>query len=87
MIPIGAHSGLTRKQQYVEEEWATYFSNGRADAVDPSWRALLYANLAFVDPKTAWTFFAQPAFNTAWLDSGASRSWYLAIAAAFGGAS
>jgi endo-1,3(4)-beta-glucanase len=87
MIPIGAHSGLTRKAEFVKEEWATYFDAGRVDSVDPSWKALLYGNLALIDPKTSWTFFSQSAFNATWLDNGASQSWYLTIAAALGGVS
>lgn len=85
MIPIGAHSGLTRKSTFVSEEWATYFSNGRADTADPAWRGILYGNLALADPQSSWAFFSQSGFDATWLDSGASRSWYLAIAAALGG--
>ena len=64
-----------------------YFSNGRADQVQGGWRGILYANLALVDPKTAYRFFAQEHFDYSWLDGGASRTWYLAFCAALGGAS
>jgi endo-1,3(4)-beta-glucanase len=86
MLPVGTHSGLTRAANFVTEEWNTYFSNGRVDAINSGWKGILYANLALVDPKTAWTFFAQPGWQDTWLDGGASRSWYLAMAAALGGA-
>ena len=87
MIPLNPSSTLTRSRAFVQEEWNQYFSNGRADKVPSGWRGILYANLAIVDPKSAYKFFAQDNFDNAWLDGGASRSWYLAWCAALGGAS
>jgi endo-1,3(4)-beta-glucanase len=69
----------------VKEEWETYFSNGRADQVAGGWRGILYANLALIDPCTAYNFFNQPNFDWYWLDGGASRTWFLAYCAAMGG--
>lgn len=39
------------------------------------------ANLALIDPRTSFDFFARKEFDPAWLDGGASRTWYLAFAA------
>ena len=81
MLPLLPSSTLTRTTRFVQEEWDTYFSNGRADAVQGGWKGILYANLAIVDAKTSWSFFSQAGFDASWLDGGASRTWYLALAA------
>jgi endo-1,3(4)-beta-glucanase len=86
MLPVGSHSGLTRPAEFVKEEWATYFDNGRVDSISDGWKGVAYANYALVDAKTAWNFFSQPNFNSGWLDGGASLSWYLAMSAMLGGA-
>jgi endo-1,3(4)-beta-glucanase len=87
MLPIGSHSGLTRPVEFVTEEWATYFSNGRIDSVNSGWKSIVYASYAFINPKAVWSYFSSPTFNAAeWLDGGASQSWYLAMAAILGGA-
>ncbi|RDW94609.1 glycoside hydrolase family 81 protein [Coleophoma crateriformis] len=85
MIPLMPFSTLTRSQEFVTEEWNTYFSNGRADSVSGGWRGILYANLAIVQPMAAWTFFSQSGFDSTWLDGGASQTWYMALAAGLGG--
>lgn len=69
----------------VKEEWEAYFSNGRVDQVGGGWRGILYANLALIDPCTAYNFFCQQNFDWRWLDGGASTTWYLAYCAALGG--
>jgi hypothetical protein len=51
------------------------------DAVQGGWKAILYANLALIDPQTSYNFFADPEFNMQ-LDGGASRTWNLAYTAA-----
>lgn len=86
MIPINPSSAYTRTARFVREEWDSYFNaatNGSTpvDTVQGGWRGILYANLAIVDPKKAWEFFAQKNFEEGWLDGGASRGWYLAYAA------
>jgi endo-1,3(4)-beta-glucanase len=89
MIPIMPFSTLTRTQQFVAEEWITYFVDG---AVDPAsnvtggWKGILYSNLAIIDPATAYDFFTQPNFDPTWLDGGASLTWYIALSAGLGGA-
>jgi endo-1,3(4)-beta-glucanase len=87
MLPIMPNSGLTRKANFIKEEWATYFDNGRVDQIAAGWRGILYANLALIDAKSAWKFFSDVNFDATHLDGGASRTWYLAFAAALGGAS
>lgn len=86
MLPLNPSSTLTRSEQFVREEWDTYFSNGRADSAPGGWRGILYANLAIIDPVAAYRFFSQPNFDMGWLDGGASLTWYLAWSAALGGA-
>lgn len=81
MIPLLPSSTLTRTTTFVQEEWDAYFSNGRADAVTGGWKGVLFANLAIVDAKTSWDFFGRAGFDASWLDGGASRTWYLALAA------
>jgi endo-1,3(4)-beta-glucanase len=81
MLPLLPHSTLTRTQRFVTEEWNTYFSNGRADAVVGGWKGILFGNLAIIDAKSSWNFFARGDFDWSWLDGGASRTWYLAMAA------
>jgi len=85
MLPLAPSSAFTRPAAFVQQEWETYFSSGRANTGD-GWQGILYANLALVDPKSAWDFFAMDGFSPEWLDGGASRTWYLAFSAALGGA-
>ncbi|KAI1106563.1 glycoside hydrolase family 81 protein [Jackrogersella minutella] len=82
MIPLLPSTKLTRPAKFVKQEWATYFDKGRADAVEGGWKGILYANLATVDPQTAWDFFTRKDFDPMWLDGGASLTWYLAYSAA-----
>jgi endo-1,3(4)-beta-glucanase len=81
MIPLNPSSSYTRGARFVQEEWDTYFSNGRVDQVQGGWKAILYANYALINPQAAYDFFADPDFDTT-LDGGASRTWYLAYTAA-----
>jgi endo-1,3(4)-beta-glucanase len=81
MLPLLPSTLLTRTTKFVTEEWNTYFSNGRVDSITGGWRGILYANLATIDPRTAWKFFSQPNFDMSLLDGGASLTWYLAFAA------
>jgi endo-1,3(4)-beta-glucanase len=84
MLPLLPNSAYTRSPEFVREEWEAMFAPGAAkpaDTVEGGWRGVLFANLALIDPAKAWDFFAQPNFDLAWIDGGASRSWYLAYAA------
>ncbi|KAL8720243.1 MAG: hypothetical protein Q9225_002875 [Loekoesia sp. 1 TL-2023] len=85
MIPINPSSGYTRNQNFIKEEWATYFDNGRVDQVDGGWRGILYSNLALIDPKAAYNWFSGPDFDPKYLDNGATLTWYLALSAGLGG--
>jgi endo-1,3(4)-beta-glucanase len=89
MIPIMPCSTLTRSQQFVAEEWSTYFAPGAvADAsnIAGGWRGILYSNLALINPTAAYNFFTQQNFDPGWLDGGATRTWYIAMSAMLGGA-
>lgn len=87
MIPLNPASAFTRTQTFVNEEWNQYFArNNYAAKVTGGWQGILYANLAIIDPQTSYNFFANPNFDYGSLDSGASRTWYLAYAAGLGGA-
>ena len=81
MIPLNPSSAYTRRRQFVQEEWATYFDNGRAEQVQGGWKSILKANQALFDQKASYEFFSNPNFNEQ-LDGGASRTWYLAYSAA-----
>jgi endo-1,3(4)-beta-glucanase len=81
MLPLLPCSTLTRTPTFVQEEWDTYFSNGRAENVVGGWKGILFANYAIVNPKAAWQFFSSGSFDESWLDGGASRTWYLTFAA------
>ncbi|RYO91864.1 hypothetical protein DL766_006123 [Monosporascus sp. MC13-8B] len=83
MLPLLPSTKLTRQSEFVKQEWATYFDNGRAQKVEGGWKGILYANLATIDPRAAWDFFTDKNFDPAWLDGGASLTWYLAYCAAF----
>ena len=86
MIPLNPASAFTRTQSFVTEEWNQYFAtNNYAANVAGGWQGILYANLAIIDAKTSYNFFANPDFDYGSLDGGASRTWYLAYAAGLGG--
>jgi len=89
MIPLSPSSSFTRPHNFILEEWNTYFDHTSpypASNIDGGWKGILYGNLACIDPRTSWQFFSQQNFNGTWLDGGTSRTWYLAFAAALGGA-
>lgn len=85
MIPLNPSSAYTRSKKFVQEEWDTYFSDGRADQVVGGWRGILHANQILIDPLAALEFFADSNFDMGLLDGGASRTFYLAYAAAMAG--
>lgn len=86
MLPLLPFSTYTRGKSFVQEEWNTFFSNGRVDQTEGGWRGILYANLAILDPKISYNWLNNPGFNPNYIDGGASRTWYLAFAAGLGGA-
>jgi endo-1,3(4)-beta-glucanase len=84
MLPLMPHSPFTRRKEFVRQEWQAMFAENAstpASRVDGGWKGVLYANLALIDPKSSWDFFAQPNFDYSWIDGGATRTWYLAFAA------
>ena len=81
MLPLLAASALARTREFVLEEWTTYFSDGRADQISGGWKGIVYGNYALAYPSEAWQFFNSSSFDPAWLDGGASLTWYLAYAA------
>ncbi|KAK9477672.1 endo-1,3(4)-beta-glucanase [Lipomyces japonicus] len=85
MIPITPVSSYMRSPQYVNEEWHALLSNRARELTNSGWKGILYANVALFDAKLSFNFFADPGFKDEWLDGGASRTWYLAYAAAVGG--
>ncbi|KAJ4303275.1 endo-1,3-beta glucanase [Kalmusia sp. IMI 367209] len=85
MIPLNPSSAYTRSSKFVQEEWDTYFSDGRVDQIEGGWKGILYANLILIDPFAALEFFSDPNFDMGLLDGGASRTFYLAYAAAMAG--
>ncbi|KIW94756.1 uncharacterized protein Z519_04733 [Cladophialophora bantiana CBS 173.52] len=89
MIPLMPFSTLTRTEQFVTEEWITYFADGavrQATDITGGWKGIVYANLAIINPTAAYNFFTQPNFDMGWIDGGASLTWYIALSALLGGA-
>jgi endo-1,3(4)-beta-glucanase len=86
MIPLTPISPFIRQESYVAAEWAAILA-GIINGVNSGWRGILMANLAISDPETAWSFFTSDSFTSAWLDGGASLSWYLAFVAGMAGGS
>ncbi len=88
IIPMMPFSCLTRTQQFVAEEWATYFTDGavaQASNVQGGWKGIVYSNLAIINPTAAYNFFTQQNFDPSWIDGGATRTWYIALSAMLGG--
>lgn len=92
MVPLNPASSYLRPRAFVKEEWDAMFSDGRAlkdgpDGADGGWRGILHANLALLDPKASLAFFRDGVggyWDDAWIDGGASRTWYLVWAAGLG---
>lgn len=80
VIPIHAPTGFTRSKNFISEEWDAFFA-GSIDGIDNAWKGIMYAGYALVDPQASYNFFASDTFNEAWIDGGASRTWYMAYAA------
>ncbi|EEB05993.1 endo-1,3-beta-glucanase Eng2 [Schizosaccharomyces japonicus yFS275] len=86
MIPILPISGYYRIPSYVNHEWNSKlasiintFSNG--------WKGILWANYAIYNPTAAYNEFTSSDFTDADLDDGATKTWYLTLAAGMGGSS
>lgn len=80
MIPINPSSPYIRNQNFVTEEWNTYFCDGCVDPVNNvtgGWRGILYSNLALIDPVKSWNWLTGPGFDAQYLDDGASLTWYV----------
>lgn len=89
MIPALPFATLTRTRKFVQEEWEAYFGDrafNAAQNVQGGWKGILFGNLAIINPRAAYNFFAQESFDWGWLDGGASLTWYLAYTAGLGGA-
>lgn len=84
MLPLTPASGLIRRAEFVKQEWDSKITS-IINSVDSGWTGVLRANQALFDPDTSYSFFAQDGFKTEWLDGGASRSWYLTLAASLKG--
>ncbi|KAF2130336.1 glycoside hydrolase family 81 protein [Dothidotthia symphoricarpi CBS 119687] len=92
MVPINPATSYLRPRAFVKEEWDRLFSDlglgrGLRADVDGGWRGILYANLALIDAKASYAFFRDGVkgfWDDAWIDGGASRTWYLVWAAGMG---
>lgn len=81
MLPLLPHTPLVRAPAFVAEEWRALFAGGRVDEAEGGWKGILWGNYATIDPRGAFAFFSSPGFDAAWLDGGASLTWYLCYAA------
>ena len=89
MVPINPLSPYIRNQNFVTEEWNTYFCNRCVDPVNNvtgSWRDILYSTPAIIDPVSTWNWLTGSGFDPQYLEDGASLTWYLALAPGMGGA-
>jgi endo-1,3(4)-beta-glucanase len=80
MIPITPASILIRTQEFVHQEWTELLAS-IVGSLDSGWAGILRSNQALIDPTTAFEWFSQSNFQSEWLDSGASQTWYLALSA------
>lgn len=60
----------------VEQEWKTYFDNGREEKIDDGWRGVVKLNQSIIDPAAAFAFFSAPDFEKHHLAPGQSRSTF-----------
>ncbi|CEJ91158.1 hypothetical protein VHEMI06890 [[Torrubiella] hemipterigena] len=81
MLPLLPSSPYIRQAKFVREEWEAFF-DGRMDDIRDGWKSVIYGNYATIEPQKAWVYFTSPTFDPAWLDGGASLTWYMAYAAA-----
>lgn len=81
MIPITGASGLIRSKDFVKQEWDAKLST-LVEGMTSGWAGILRSNQALTDANTAYKWFASDSFQSAYLDGGASRTWYLAFSAA-----
>ncbi|KAK9372732.1 endo-1,3(4)-beta-glucanase [Lipomyces chichibuensis] len=84
MIPITPVSSYIRSPGFVQQEWTSLLSSVAPTLTD-GWKGILYANLALFDPTSSYKFFTDLSFKSAYLDGGASLTWYLAYVAGVGG--
>lgn len=80
MLPLTPISPYIRSKQLCHEEWLRFF-DGKTDNIEGGWKGVLWANAAIFAPNASFKFFSDPKFSAAWLDDGASRTWYLVFAA------
>ncbi|KAJ4150160.1 hypothetical protein LMH87_010923 [Akanthomyces muscarius] len=85
MIPILPVTTVARTSKFVKEEWEAFFSNGRVDGIDNSWKSILLGSYATIAPKEAYEVLSGKRFDSKWLDGGTSLTWLLAYSAALGG--
>ena len=81
MMAFTPASAYARDAEWCEEEWATWFDNGRAEQVQGGWRGILFASLVAWDPQKATSFFFAENFDRRYLDIGMSLAYYRALAA------
>lgn len=81
MLPLLPHTPMCRKPVFVNQEWDTFFSNGRVNSIAGGWKGILMGNRGTTSPAEAYAFFSSPSFDQSWLDGGASRTWYMGYTA------
>lgn len=81
MIPILPVTTVARTTKFVKEEWDAFFSNGRVDKIDNSWKSILLGSYATTAPKEVYEVLSGKTFDSKWLDGGISLTWLLAYSA------
>jgi endo-1,3(4)-beta-glucanase len=84
MLPLTPLSAYFRTRSFVEDEWKTVLA-GLVKTVVSGWNGVIMANLGLINPVESFKYFANAALDKGLIDDGASRTWYLTLAAGRGG--
>ncbi|CAG8453378.1 2881_t:CDS:2 [Cetraspora pellucida] len=74
MLPITPITPYTRNKNFVTQEWKQKLGP-IINSVNNTWKSILYANYATIDPEAAYQFFLNNRDTP--LDDGLSRTWAL----------
>ncbi|ORY82704.1 endo-1,3(4)-beta-glucanase [Protomyces lactucae-debilis] len=86
VLPMTSLSSFFRSAEFVQQEWSAVFKNVW-ETFEGGWRGLAMANYGIIKPKVSFEYFADVKFNkAAYIDDGATLTWYLTLAAGRGGA-
>jgi endo-1,3(4)-beta-glucanase len=79
MLPVTPASAYARDHDWCREEWETWFSNGRAEAIEGGWRGVVMASRIAWDVCAVAPWFLDANFDRRYLDGGMSLAYYRAL--------